>query len=75
MGLRKQRLVTFNLDTTSNVHCTTCIHIFRGGWKALGQKKVSLLVRCPDFRGTQTGCLGQPNVSCLSRVLISGRLD
>ena len=37
---------------------------------------MSLLVRCPDFRGcndpdfnvyTQTGCLGQPNVSCLSR--------
>ena len=34
------------------------------------EKKVSLLARCPYYRGckcTQTGCLGQPNVSCLSR--------
>ena len=34
----------------------------------LGQKKVSWLVRCPDFRGcTQTWHLGQQKVSCLSR--------
>ena len=33
---------------------------------SLGQKKVSQLVRCPDFRGyqcTHTGCLGQQNMS------------
>ena len=44
----------------------------------MGQKKASLLVRCPHFRGMQEWYLGWEKVSCLERcpqfrgVLIEG---
>ena len=43
---------------------TLYTHVYSGTWTPFGQKK---MVMCPDFSGCNIGCLGEQNVSCVSR--------